>query len=49
MANKYVLSTIHEGYYEPKIIVASHTEAKEIKKIIDPEDENYIIHEVAEL
>ncbi len=49
MANKYVLSLVHENHSEPKLIVASETEAKAIKKIVDPENEDYIIHEVAEL
>ena len=49
MANKYLLSLVQDDYTEPKLIVASETEAKAIKKIVDPENEDYIIHEVAEL
>lgn len=47
---KYLLSkTDGEGFEEPQLIVSSMTEAKSIRKIIDPDETNYVIHEVPEL
>jgi len=45
---KYVLVKILDGQYEPILIVSSMTEAKEIRKIINPDEDEYLICEVRE-
>lgn len=46
---KYLLSKLVGDEYIPQIIVSSMTEAKEIRKIINPQEDDYRIDEVQEL